>query len=97
MPFHVSRWESALLITLANVSLYHVSVASHARAVDSGSTGKQTALLFLIHCAHPRVQYLAMLPVHWVFQKEKSQAWDFAAWPLLMQKVTGLAHFAFCF
>ena len=57
--------------------------------------GPQTARLFLIRYAHPRVQYLAMLPVHWVLEKEKSQAWDLCH-PLI-QKVTGLAHFVFCF
>ena len=37
----------------------------------------------MIRLAHPRVQYLAMLPVHWVMiRKGKSQAWDDrATWP----------------
>ena len=39
-------------------------------ALKSGSTGKQTALLFMIRYAHPRVQYLAMLPVYWVLCKK---------------------------
>ena len=46
-------WESALLITLANVSSYLMSVASPARAVDSGSVASKTALLYMIRNAHP--------------------------------------------
>ncbi len=55
--------------------------------------GGQTALLFLIRCAHPRVQYLALLPVYWVFGRKRSQAWDDWLSAPLVQKFTGLVHF----
>ncbi len=63
--------------------------ASPARAVDSGSVACKQ-LFFLIRCAHPRIQYLAILPV----QKERSQAWDDCAiWPSLDAKGYGLGSF----
>ena len=34
--------------------------------------GKQAALLYMIRNAHPRVQYLAMLPVYWDRIKEQN-------------------------
>ena len=73
-----------------------MSVARPARAElldGQRKRGGQTALLFMIRYAHPRVQYLAMLPVYWVLYKKGARL-ELAHSDV---KGSGLAHFDLCF